>query len=76
MTAPASKELGRAQFLRLISGQPAGDGTSIRSTNGRVLVMTRDHLLLLLALGVFKIESQQLKLVNRLVVSFQNEGQN
>lgn len=38
--------------------------------------MVRDHLMLIRALSAFKVKSQQLKLVNHLVVSFQNEGQN
>lgn len=36
--------------------------------------MVRDHLLLMVALGAFKVGSQEFKLVNQLVVSFQNEG--
>lgn len=38
--------------------------------------MVRDHLLLILALSAFEVGSQKLKLVNHLVVFFQNEGQN
>lgn len=73
MTALASKELGRGEFLRLISRRSVRDSPSSRSTSGRVLVMVRDHLLFMLALGVFQVGFQKLKLVNHLVVSFQNE---
>lgn len=75
-TALTSKRPGKGELLSLISCSCARDSNSSRSASDRVLVMVRDHLLLMLALGAFQVEPHKLKLINHLIISFHNERQN